>query len=305
MTGEGLIERFIEMMAAERGSSLNTCAAYMRDLAQLRDFIGEDMENADADDLRRWIAAMGKLKVSARSQARKISAARGFYGFLIEEGVIKKNPTSGLYLPKVVAALPKYLGLAEIEKLIAAAKARSVAIGLRLDFMLELLYGTGLRVSELVGLPLSAIVKEQFIQVMGKGSKERLVPLNPMVIEKLRKWLRVRGVDKSKFLFPSRSAAGHLTRSMFFKDVKRAAMDAGIDPERVSPHVLRHSFASHILEGGSDLRTVQTLLGHSDIATTQIYTHIQSERKRQVLEDKHPLSEKNRASRRGLYKQDV
>jgi integrase/recombinase XerD len=278
------------MMAAERGAAANTIAAYAGDLAEFEKAAGtRGLLRADKAAIRAWLASLERRGISAKSQARKLSAVSGFFMFAMSEGLVKENPASGIFPPKVGKSLPKYLSRAEVEKIIAAAHARDDAAGARLDFMLELLYATGLRVSELVSLPKSALIKNEMLEVMGKGSKERLVPLNAASIEKMRRYLAAHKAE-SKYLFPGSGATGHLTRGAFFKQLKDAAVAAGIDSARASPHVFRHSFASHLLENGADLRAVQAMLGHSDIATTQIYTHVMDSRLREAVAKNHPLA---------------
>jgi len=293
-----LIESFLDMMSAERGASVNTIAAYRRDLL---DFAGRtDMKRAARDDVRKYLAGLTKAGVAASSQARKLSALRQFFGFLYTEGIRKDDPTSAVDAPKRARPLPKVLTRDDIEALIGAAREQDGPEGVRLLCMVEMLYAAGLRVSELAGLPLaSARSKDGFIIVRGKGRKERLAPLNPSARDAITAYLdvRVRFLPKdgqSKFLFPSRSADGFLTRRRVHQMLKELALKANIDPEKLSPHVLRHAFATHLVEGGADLRSVQTLLGHADIATTQIYTHVASDRLTSVLESAHPLSRKRR-----------
>ncbi|HTT97263.1 MAG TPA: site-specific tyrosine recombinase XerD [Rhizomicrobium sp.] len=298
MSNATLIESFLDMMSAERGASVNTIAAYRRDLL---DFAGRtDMKRAARDDVRKYLAGLTKAGVAASSQARKLSALRQFFGFLYTEGIRKDDPTSAVDAPKRARPLPKVLTRDDIEALIGAAREQDGPEGVRLLCMVEMLYAAGLRVSELAGLPLaSARSKDGFIIVRGKGRKERLAPLNPSARDAITAYLdvRVRFLPKdgqSKFLFPSRSADGFLTRRRVHQMLKELALKANIDPEKLSPHVLRHAFATHLVEGGADLRSVQTLLGHADIATTQIYTHVASDRLTSVLESAHPLSRKRR-----------
>jgi len=284
-----LVVRFLEMQAAEKGASPNTIAAYMRDLAAFEESFGGAIEKAGAADIRAFMARAG---FANRTGARRLAALRSFFKFLHEERLIASNPSEGVEPPKLGRALPKFLSVGDVEKIIAAAR-RDV----RLDFMLELVYATGLRVSELVSLPLKTVVKTEALEVMGKGSKERMVPLNDSAREKLAAYLKTRKPAGSKWLFPSYGKSGHLTRDGFFKLVKAAALAAGLDPELVSPHTFRHSFASHLLAGGADLRSIQAMLGHSDISTTQVYTHIQAEKLTGAMAA-HPLA-KRRAGASG------
>ena len=278
------IRKFLEMCAAEKGLAANTISAYLRDLTQLENALGKDLAGASSDDLRGFFAARSQTD-TPHTQSRKLAAVRSFYSFLLEEGRIKTNPAEKLDSPKSAAALPKYLSPEEVERL-----QRAAASDLRLDFMLELLYGAGLRVSELVALPARAIVKDRYIEISGKGGKERVVPLNPRVIEKFKAYCAA-GAPRGKYLFPSRGATGHITRDGFFKRLKVVAAKVGIEPEKVSPHVFRHSFASHLLEGGADLRSLQVMLGHSDIATTQIYTHLGNAQLKTAMK-RHPFAKK-------------
>ena len=297
---ENVIRKFLEMMIAEKGASQNTVGSYLSDLENFQEFLKSEckiskLENVKKADVKQYLSFLEENKYSAKSQARKLSAINSFYLFLLSENLIKANPISGIFSPKIGKSLPKYLSKEEIDTLIKTAKKIHNARGIRLEFQMELLYATGLRVSELVSLPLKSIIKNEFIEVMGKGAKERLVPLNIRAIKLFEEYMSVRDSfiaekDNSKFLFPSRSASGHQTRDTFFKNIKDIAVASGIDPKRVSPHVFRHSFASHLISGGADLRAVQTMLGHSDISTTQIYTHIMTDRLKSAIEEKHPLA---------------
>ncbi|MBV9990475.1 MAG: tyrosine recombinase [Alphaproteobacteria bacterium] len=287
MSNGTLIEAFLDMMSAERGASINTIAAYRRDLL---DFAAKrELKQATRDDVKKYLASLASLAGS--SQARKLSALRQFYGFLFAEAVRKDDPTSSIDAPRRARPLPKVLSRDDVDALIAAA---AEADDPRLVCIVEMLYAAGLRVSELVGLPLaSAKTKTGFLIVKGKGGKERLAPLGPQARGAVDAWLAVRP-DEGRFLFPSRSAEGHLTRRRAHQMLKALALKAGIDPDKLSPHVLRHAFATHLVEGGADLRSVQTMLGHADIATTQIYTHVASERLTSVMEAAHPLSRRRR-----------
>ena len=297
---QNIVKRFLEMMVAEKGASKNTVEAYNNDLQSFSDFLCseckcEDLRKVEKAGIKQYLAYIKEENLSTRTQARKLSCINSFYLFLLTEGEIKENPTLGIFSPKVGKSLPKYLSQEEIDRLINTAKKKNSITGIRLEFQLELLYDTGLRVSELVSLPFNAIMKNRCIQVMGKGSKERMVPVCDKVFELFEKYKKVRDSfiksgQKSKFLFPSRSQSGHQTRDAFYKNIKEIAIMAGIPPERVSPHVFRHSFASHLIAGGADLRAVQTMLGHSDIATTQIYTHIQTDRLQNAVKKNHPLA---------------
>jgi integrase/recombinase XerD len=293
-----LIESFLDMMSAERGASVNTISAYRRDLL---DFAGRaDMKRAARDDVRKYLASLTEAGIAASSQARKLSSLRQFFGFLYTEGIRKDDPTSAIDAPKRSRSLPKVLTREDVDALIGAARVQDGAEAARLLCIVEMLYAAGLRVTELAGLPLASIRgRDGFIIVRGKGRKERLAPLNPSAREAIKAYLDVRNVflpkgGESKFLFPSRSAEGCLTRRRIHQMLKEMALKANIDPEKLSPHVLRHAFATHLVEGGADLRSVQTLLGHADIATTQIYTHVASDRLTSVMEAAHPLSRRRR-----------
>lgn len=292
-----LIELFLEMMQAERGSSPNTLQSYKRDLIDLSKFLNQRniaLKKAQQTDLQSYLQSLGAHYLSPKTQNRRLSAIHEFYCFLYSEDMIKKNPSDYLQAAKNEKSLPKYLSEKEVLKLINIAKARDF----RLHFMLELLYATGMRVSELVSLPVSAITSDvKTITIVGKGNKERIVPLNQCTITLLDKWLierekfgPLRKGRPSRWLFPSFSKSGHLTRDTFFKQLKNLATQAGINTARVSPHVFRHSFASHLIAHEADLRSVQKMLGHADIATTEIYTHILQDRLKKVVEKSHPLA---------------
>jgi len=293
------------MLAAERGAAANTIDAYRRDLEDVAAFAAaraREIEDADADMLRRYLAGLAAAGMTPRTSARRLSALRQFYRFLYAEGVRGDDPTAVIDSPRQGRALPKYLSEDEVERLMEAARQRSGPEGRRLVALMEVLYAAGLRVSELVGLPLSAVSGDgRFLVVRGKGGKERMVPLTEPAIEALaayyaggarRTYLPGRGTRRaeSPWLFPSRAQAGHLTRARFAQLIKELAAEAGIDPARVSPHVLRHSFASHLLAHGADLRSLQQMLGHADISTTQIYTHVLEERLKALVNQAHPLA---------------
>ncbi len=276
------IEIFLEAMSAEKGRSQKTLIAYSSDLKAAQNEIG-DLLNATNEDIQNYLS---HLPDKPSSIARKASALRSFYKFLMLEKIITKNPTANLELPKRGRALPKYLSPQEIELLISSAGDTKNSV--RLRCMIELLYASGLRVSELCELPMSANLGDKLL-IHGKGAKERLVPMHEAAQHALRKWLELRDSD-SKYIFPSSAKDGHITRDGFFKILKKCALLAGIDQHRVSPHVLRHSFASHLLAGGANLRVIQTMLGHEDISTTQIYTHVLPEKLRDTVENAHPLA---------------
>jgi integrase/recombinase XerD len=300
-----VIDQFLEMMAAERGASVNTLAAYRRDLEDFSAFSKKknvDLTKASSRTIESFMASLASAGQSPKTTARKLSAIKQFYAFLYQEKEIKDNPAATLETPKLGKSLPKTLTLADISALIASAKEDDSPKGLRLQAMLELMYGAGLRVSELVSLTLSDIgvkvgktsVDADFMVICGKGNKERLVPINPKSREALSRYLKIHEVfgKDGPYLFPYARADGYVTRQQFGVMLKELAIKANIDPEKISPHTLRHSFASHLLEGGADLRVIQELLGHSDISTTQIYTHVAGERLKKVVNEKHPLAKK-------------
>lgn len=301
--GGGWPEAFLEMMAAERGAARNTLTAYGKDLEDVSGFLarrGKGFADAAAEDIEAWFVDLSDRGLSASTAARRRAAVRQFYRFVLGEGWRTDDPSRRVEAPKQGRPLPKVLTRDEVDRLLAAASAKDGGQGLRLACLIELTYASGLRVSELVALPLAALARDPaYLIVKGKGGKERLAPLNDAARGAVKAWLEVRaaflpkGVKESPWLFPSRGKAGRLTPRRFSQLLEEAALAAGIDPDRVSPHVLRHAFATHLLEGGADLRVVQTLLGHSDIATTQIYTHVAGDRLRAVVESKHPLGRKN------------
>lgn len=297
-------EAFLEMMAAERGAADNTLAAYRRDLADAAAFIrrrGAALGDAGTDQLRAYLKHLAGQGLTARTQARRLSALRQFYRFRLGEGRRGDDPTAALDSPRLGRPLPKPLAEDQVTALIAAAQAMAGPEGLRLTAALELLYATGMRVSELVSLKLAAVAGDRpAILVRGKGGKERLVPLGGPARKALAAYRQARDAFLAKgrggkpkpspFLFPSRGAQGHLTRHRLGQLLKNLAARAGIDPARVSPHVLRHAFATHLLDHGADLRSVQKMLGHADIATTQVYTHVVKERLVRTVRDHHPLA---------------
>ncbi|MBO4480044.1 MAG: site-specific tyrosine recombinase XerD [Alphaproteobacteria bacterium] len=278
------IDIFLEAMSAEKGRSKNTLASYENDLRHADSAISGGLEKATEQDIQNYFAT---LDAKASSIARKASALRSFYKFLMLEHIITKNPAANLELPKRSKTLPKLLSVDEIELLISSAGDFRNSV--RLRAMIELLYASGLRVSELCELPMTAILGDRLL-IHGKGAKERIVPMYDAAVNALGKWINLRGDDESKYVFPSNSSSGHITRDGFFKLLKKCAVLSGIDPSRVTPHVLRHSFASHLLSHGANLRAIQMMLGHEDISTTQIYTHVLPEKLQQVVEQHHPLS---------------
>ena len=277
------IDLFLEALAAERGRAKNTLDSYASDLRAADGALPAGLMAATADDLAAYLAS---LPDKASSIARHASALRGFYKFLMLEKIITKNPAAGLELPKREKLLPKLLTMQEIDLIISSAGDTRNAV--RLRAMIELLYASGLRVSELCTLPTTAIMPGRLL-IHGKGAKERIVPMHAGAEAALTKWLAVRGDADSKYVFPSNGKSGHITRDGFFKILKKCAVLSGIDPNRVSPHVLRHSFASHLLAGGANLRAIQTMLGHEDISTTQIYTHVLPDRLVDTVRNCHPL----------------
>lgn len=292
------VEAFLEMLVAERGAARNTLAAYQADLDDFAGFTaarGIAIHAADAEALRGWVRQLAGAGYAARTQARRVSAIRQFHRFLAREGVRPDDPTELLESPRLPASLPRALSEAEVESLIAAAAALPGRKGLAAAAAVELLYCSGLRASELVSLPAGALrAEEGLVAVRGKGGKERLVPVSArardLALAARTEAAERAGAKGARWLFPSRAASGHLTRQSLGLLLKDVALSAGIDPERVSPHVLRHSFASHLLGRGADLRSLQVLLGHADIATTQIYTKVLEGRLKALVEAHHPLA---------------
>ena len=314
MTGGRHAGLFLDMLAAERGAAKNTLDAYRRDLEDYLSYLtqaGQDPATAGAATVRGFLASLTERGLKASSAARRLSAVRQFHKFLYVEGYAVADPTAALAAPKKGRILPKVLSVDEVDRLLAASReaadrAEASAAGrlraVRMACLLELLYATGLRVSELIALPRAAAKsRERFLIVRGKGAKERLVPLTEAARGAARAYLALleggtpsegRGGVAGPWLFPSESESGHLTRQAFARDLKAVAGAAGLRGDRVSPHVLRHAFASHLLQNGADLRIVQELLGHSDISTTQIYTHVLDERLKGMVRDLHPLADK-------------
>jgi integrase/recombinase XerD len=303
-----LIELFLDMISAERGASPNTLSAYARDLTDFSHRLGamgRSIANARTDDVRAYLGTLAERGFAATSVARRLSAIRQLYRFLYTEGHRKDDPSAIIEGPQRGRAIPKVLSIADVERLLAVAQAGITQAGAseldrlraaRLVCLLEVLYASGLRVSELVALPASAAARNAHMLIMrGKGGKERLVPLNEPAKTAMREYLALLShgarEQKSKWLFPSFGESGHLTRQHFARELKTLAAAAGLRSEQVSPHVLRHAFASHLLHNGADLRVVQMLLGHADISTTQIYTHVLEERLKSLVRDLHPLGE--------------
>ena len=309
-----LTNLFLDMLAAEQGAGDNTLDAYRRDLTDFSEFLAatrQDFAGVETQGLRDYLADLDSRGFKASSAARRLSAMRHLFRFLLNERIRSDDPAAILSGPKRGRGLPKVLSIADVDRLLVRAKALTQVPetsapqrlrAMRLYCLLELLYATGLRVSELVALPLSASRRDaRMIVVRGKGNKERLVPLNEPSRQAMADYLaamealkpeKKKNAASSKWLFPSFGESGHLTRQHFARDLKELAASAGLAPRLVSPHVLRHAFASHLLHNGADLRIVQTLLGHTDISTTQIYTHVVEERLRSLVRDLHPLAEK-------------
>jgi len=303
-----LIELFLDMVAAERGGARNTLAAYSRDLADFSTALSagaRSIADATTGDVRLYLATLARRGFAPSSAARRLSAIRQFFRFLYAEGHRREDPSAVIEGPKRVRALPQVLSVAEVERLLVTARSEMNREGgtrlarvraARLTCLIEVLYATGLRVSELVALPVSAAVQNApMLIVRGKGGKERLVPLNEPAKAAMRDYLVLMAETgrgrKTKWLFPSSGRSGHITRQHFARELKSLAATAGVSTREMSPHALRHAFASHLLHNGADLRVVQTLLGHADISTTQIYTHVLDERLKSLVRDLHPLSE--------------
>ncbi len=300
MTPGGQVEAFLEMMAAERAAARNTLVAYGKDLADASAWLtarGSDLAQASTAEIEGYFADLSARGLSAATAARRRAAVRQFYRFALGERWRADDPSRRVDAPKRGRPLPKVLTTDDVEALIAAAAEKDGAAGVRLRCLVELIYASGLRVSEALDLPLASVIRDPaFVTVIGKGRKERLAPLNGSARRAVRDYLAVRAahlpkaLKASAWLFPSRGKSGRLTPRRLGQLLDEAAAAAGIDPSRVSPHVLRHAFATHLLEGGADLRVVQTFLGHADISTTQIYTHVTEGRLRQVVEQAHPLA---------------
>lgn len=295
------VEMFLEMLAAERGAADNTLQGYRRDLSDFAAFAarqGHPVLDADTALIRAYLKHLTGRGMAPRTQARRLSALRQFFRFLFAERLRGDDPTTVIDAPKAGRPLPKYLSEEEVERMLMCAAEYAGSDGKRLVALMEILYATGLRVTELVGLPLGAVTRDGLMLVVrGKGGKERMVPLSEPAQDAIVAYLGVRerylpkGSKASAFLFPSRARQGFLTRARFAQLLKELATQAGLDPARVSPHVLRHSFASHLLAHGADLRALQQMLGHADISTTQIYTHVLDERLKRLVQSAHPLAD--------------
>lgn len=307
-TGAWRLEMFLEMLMAERGAAPNTIDGYRRDLSEFFAMMtarGRRETTVTTEDIRSYVSKLSDAGFAASTAARRLSAVRQYFGFLFAEGIRTDDPTTLVDSPKLGRPLPKILSEEEVEALIGAAQEMPGEEGLRLTALLELLYATGLRVSELVTLPLAAVLRDpEVIVVRGKGGRERMVPLTDSAREAVAEYCEIRDLfapanDRGIWLFPSRGKEGHLTRQRFGQMLKELADACGIERKKVSPHVLRHAFASHLLANGADLRSVQQMLGHADISTTQIYTHVLDERLRALVRDKHPLAGHVARRRRG------
>ncbi|MBB6488440.1 site-specific tyrosine recombinase XerD [Rhizobium lusitanum] len=307
--GRAHLEAFLEMMSAERGAAVNTLQSYERDLDDLHSFLSERsvrLTDAGSGELGAYLSSLSAQGFKPSSQARRLSAMRQFYKFLYAEGLRTDDPTGILDAPKKGRPLPKTMGVEEVTRLLTRAETEAATAGpdqlqrQRMLVLLELLYATGMRVSELVTLPAKVLDHEgRFLIIRGKGNKERLVPLSQSAIAALKVYGQLQAelaanakqpAPESPWLFPAASREGHLPRQVFARDLKDLAIRAGLTPSMISPHVMRHAFASHLLANGADLRVVQELLGHSDISTTQIYTHVLEERLHQLVQTHHPLA---------------
>ena len=300
---------FLDMIASERGAAPNTLSAYARDIDDFASYLAQarrSIARARPSDITGYLQTLSRAGMAAATRARKLSTLRQLYKFMLTEDLIAEDPTHGIAGPRQSRALPRTLSVAEVDRLISCAHARiAPTLGrervraLRLYCLLELLYATGMRVTELVSLPRQVLDgDDRVLTIRGKGGRERLVPLNASARAAIDRYLDlgknpadgVASMIRTRWLFPSKSAEGHLTRQRFAQDLKAVALEAGLDAGRVSPHVLRHAFASHLLDRGADLRAVQQLLGHADISTTEIYTHVLEERLKKLVFEHHPLA---------------
>ena len=302
-----LTEKFLEAKYAEEGLSENSVLAYSKDLEKLSLKIGKSLLEVTQTELETYIIYLQKLGLSRSTRARHLSSIKQFFKFCIEAGFLITDPSSQLLGPKLPKPLPKTITLEEVDALLKVAKADGDTEFERARniCLMEILYASGMRITELMSLPVaSARGRPKMLLIKGKGSKERLVPLSSPAIDALDQWLKLRdekedlllkkGFKRSSFLFPSHSKTGHLTRNWFFNKIKLWAIEAGVKSENVSPHIIRHAFATHLLSNGADLRVIQTLLGHSDITTTEIYTHVVNDKLKSTLEKHHPLSDKSK-----------
>ena len=296
-----LIKEFIDVKVVERGVSVNTAKSYLSDMMQFKEIIRPiEMQNATACDIENYFNFVKKTNASPRTIARKMSCVREFYKFLQSEKLINNNPTVQLKTPKIGRALPDFLTMDEIKKLCSALDDQKDFLTLRTKIMLQLMYSSGMRVSEVVCLPFNAIDYDQHtVLIFGKGSKERIVPVTGKVVKDTLEYLKHRqqflGKKTSKWLFPSlRATDGHITRDGLFKNLKKLAIQAGIDPAKIHPHILRHSFATHLINKNADLRSIQKMLGHENIGTTEIYTHVTTQHLTDVVKKYHPLMNKKK-----------
>ena len=294
----GHLEQFFEMLLAERGAAKNTIEAYRRDLVAVTEYLQpQALDTITSVGLTDYLSSIAEEGMSPRTSSRRLSALRQYFGFLVQEGIRTDNPTIKIDRPKLGRPLPKYLTEFEVDALLTAARSQRGRHGRRLTLIVELLYATGLRISELVTLPASAAKAQDALIIYGKGGKERLVPLGRQAISAMQSYEKDRnsfsmGQGDSPWLFPSRGKGGHISRRRVGQMLDELAVEAGIEVQKVSPHVLRHAFATHLLHNGADLRTVQELLGHEDLSTTEIYTHILDERMKSLVLQKHPLAAK-------------
>lgn len=305
---------FLEMLLAERAAAKNSMDSYRRDLAGLAEFFAKrktSLQSASRSDIEAYMAHLSKAGYAPRSTARKLSCFRQFYHFLYGEKLRTDDPATLIESPRKGRSLPKALSVADVDKLLLTAHAANSPDAVRLATMLEVLYASGLRVSELVSLKMATVVQGKslgtgqaaeinpYLIIKGKGGKERIVPLNPSAEQALQHYLEIRAQfmpenSESPWLFPTRAEEGHITRQRFGQLLKELGRDSGVDTAKLSPHTLRHSFATHLLGGGADLRVIQELLGHSDISTTQVYTHVNSEKLAALVSQHHPLSKKRK-----------
>ncbi len=305
------LELFLEMLSAERGSAVNTLDAYRRDLTDFVTYLQNNnvsVTDTQEININNYLSSLSTSGLSVASRARRLSAIRQFFRFIMSEGYIETNPASNIEGPKRERPLPKTLSINEVDQLLDTAKQKALNArgtnrlrSLRLYCLLEVLYATGLRATELVGLPRNSLLNdEQMITIKGKSGRERMVPLTDRAQTSIADYLQeLAKKDKNndeRWLFPSRGREGHLTRQRLAQELKVLAENAGLNPDRVSPHVLRHAFASHMLERGMDLRSVQQLLGHADISTTQIYTHVLEERLKELVQNHHPMAKQHYAT---------
>lgn len=300
---DDLLNLFIEASYSEKGHSQNTIQSYKCDLISLKEISKKELDNITSEDIRNYIKFLNKKSFKPKTIARKISSIKQFYKFLLSENYIKHDPTNLIEIPKIPSILPIVLSTEEIKLLIESIRQDSSVQAVRALAMIELLYASGMRISELINIPITSIQYDQnqqikpYLIIIGKGRKERLVPISKQALESLSQYLSIRNTfiknKKHKYwLFPSSSKEGNITRQRFGQILKEIAVKANLDPIKISPHILRHSFASHLLTNGADLRVIQELLGHSNINTTQIYTHLETNKLHNIVKTCHPLSKK-------------